>query len=49
MTIETLEKELAVILPAGFQIATDNQGQLMVYLGLRSDDNGELVPIEDDE
>jgi len=49
MNIEELEEALEEILPAGFQIETDNRGQLIIYTGLRQDDDGELVDFDDDD
>jgi hypothetical protein len=49
MNIEELEEALEDILPAGFQIETDNHGQLIIYTGLAQDDDGELVDFESDE
>jgi hypothetical protein len=49
MNIEELEEALEEILPAGFQIETDNHGQLIIYTGLSQDDDGELVDFEGEE
>lgn len=51
MNIEELEEALEDILPAGFQIDTDNHGQIIIYTGLQQDDDGELVDFvnEDEE
>lgn len=51
MNIEELEEALEDILPNGFQIETDNHGQIIIYTGLQQDDDGELVDFvqEDDE
>lgn len=52
MTLDDLEEALADILPAGFQVETDNHGQVIIYTGLSLDDDGELVdfePSDDDE
>ena len=51
MDIEDLEEALAAILPPGFQIETNDLGQLVVYTGLSQDEDGELVDYEgeDDE
>ena len=42
MNLDDLEEMLAEVLPAGFSIETDNHGQLIVYTGLRVDDDGEI-------
>lgn len=49
MNIEELEEALEDILPAGFQIETDNHGQLIIYTGLAQDDDGELIDFEGEE
>lgn len=51
MNIEELEEALEDILPNGFQIETDNHGQLLIYTRLSQDDDGELIDFvdEDDE
>ncbi len=49
MNIDELEEELANILPVGFQIETDNHGQLIIYTGLTQDEDGELSDFEPDE
>lgn len=49
MNIEDLEEALQEILPPGFQIDTDNKGQLIIQTGLRQDDDGELVDFEPDD
>lgn len=49
MNIEELEEALEDILPPGFQIETDNHGQIIIYTGLAQDDDGELVDFEGDE
>lgn len=49
MNIEELEEALDEVLPGGFQIETDNNGQIIVYTGLKQDDDGELVPFDTEE
>ncbi len=49
MNIEELEEALEEVLPNGFQIETDNHGQLIIYTGLRQDDDGELVDFVDED
>lgn len=48
-SLEELEEELGNILPRGFTIETDSQGQLIIHTGLSSDDDGELMEFESDE
>jgi hypothetical protein len=48
-TIEELEEALVDVLGDGFRIDEDNQGQLVIFTGLREDDDGELVEYIDDE
>lgn len=50
--LEELEEELENILPAGFRIETDANGEIVIRTGLRQDDDdGSLVEFdgEDDE
>lgn len=49
MNLEELEEALEEVLPNGFQIETDNHGQIIIYTGLRQDDDGELVDFEAEE
>lgn len=49
MNIEELEEALEDVLPNGFQIETDNHGQIIIYTGLRQDDDGELVDFVDED
>ena len=49
MNLEELEEALEEVFPNGFQIETDNHGQIIIYTGLRQDDDGELVDFEGDE
>lgn len=49
MNIEELEEALDELLPGGFSIETDNHGQIVVYTGLKQDDDGELLPFESEE
>ena len=46
---EALEEALADILPNGFEIDMDDDGQLIIYTGLTQDEDGDLVEFEDDE
>jgi hypothetical protein len=48
-SIEELEEALEDILPAGFQIETDKNGRVVVFLNYRENDDGELVPLDDEE
>jgi hypothetical protein len=53
MNIEELEEALDELFPGGFSIETDNNGQIIVYTGLKhaDTDDGELIPadLEEDE
>jgi hypothetical protein len=49
MNIEELEEALDELFPGGFSIETDNHGQVIVYTGLKQDEDGELLPIEIEE
>lgn len=52
MNIEDLEEALDELFPErNFSIETDNHGQIVIYTGLRQEDDGELVTfdLEEDE
>jgi hypothetical protein len=49
MNLEELEEALVDILPSGFHMGTDKQGQVIIYTALREEDDGELVDFEDEE
>lgn len=49
MDIETLEEALEDLLPSGFSIETNKHGELVIFTNLKSDDDGELIPLEDEE
>jgi hypothetical protein len=49
MTLEELEEALEEILPHGFEISTDDNGQLIIYTHLTQDDDGELMEFEGDD
>ncbi len=51
-TIEELEEALDDLFPdRNFSIETDNQGQIVIYTGLKQEDDGTLVvfDVEEDE
>lgn len=48
-TIEELEEALEDILPHGFHIELNSQGELIVHTCLSQDEDGELVPFDNDE
>lgn len=48
--LEELEEELENILPSGFRIETDNNGEIIIRTGLRQDDDdGSLVEFDGNE
>lgn len=50
MNIEDLEEALDELFPdRNFSIETDSHGQLVIYTGLKQEDDGELVPFEVEE
>ncbi len=49
MNLDELEEALAEILPADFHIDTDKHGEVIIFTGLRQDDDGELVGTDQDE
>lgn len=49
MTIEELEEALEEVFPSGFSIDTDSHGQLVIFTGLKEDEEGELIEMKEDE
>lgn len=49
MNIEELEEALDELFPAGFSIENDSRGQLVIYTGLKQDDEGELSAFDTEE
>lgn len=51
MNIEDLEEALDDLLPGGFSIETNSKGEVIIYTGLKQDEDGELAPmdVEEDE
>ncbi len=49
MDLESLTDELEAILPDGFHIDTDNNGQIVIYTGLMEDGDGDLVEFVEDD
>jgi hypothetical protein len=49
MNLDELEEALGEILSSAFHIEVDKRGQLVILTGLRKEDDGELVDIEEDE
>lgn len=48
--LEELEEELEGILPPGFRIETDTNGEIVIRTGLRQDDDdGSLVEFDGEE
>lgn len=50
MNLEELEEAIKdlEILP-GFEIGTDENGQIVIYTGMTEDEDGELLPMDEDE
>jgi len=48
-TMEDLEEALTDILGNGFQVDVDNEGQIIIYTGLRETDDGELEEFVSEE
>ena len=47
MDLRELEDALEEILPSGFQVSTNKQGQIVILTGLKEDeDSGDLVDFE---
>lgn len=49
ITLEDLEEALEELLPNGFEIDVDNNGQIIIYTGLAQDEDGDLIEYEGDE
>jgi hypothetical protein len=49
MTLEDLEEALEEILPNGFEIDIDSNGQIIIHTGLTQDEDGDLVEFKGDE
>ena len=49
LDLEELQEALEDILPSGFKIETDKNGQLVIYTGLSEDEDGGLVDFDSDE
>lgn len=52
MNIEDLEEALDELFPErNFSIETDKHGQVVIYTGLKQEEDGELIPmdVEEDE
>lgn len=49
MNLEDLEEALEEIFPNGFEIDTDEDGQIVICTGLMQDEDGDLVEFDPDE
>jgi hypothetical protein len=50
MNIDELEEMLTDILPVStFKVVAGKGGQIVIYTGLKQDDDGELVDLSDDD
>lgn len=47
MTLTDLEVSLKNFMPEPVEIITDDEGQVVIYTGLKIGDNNELIPIEE--
>lgn len=47
MDLDDLENALEELFPAGFELLTDKNGQLVVYTGLAQGDDGELIEMDE--
>jgi hypothetical protein len=47
--IEELEEALDDLFPGGFSIETNKQGELVIYTGLKQDEDGVLSAIDSEE
>lgn len=48
-TIEELEEALDDILPVGYSIETNKHGQVVIFTGLKQDEDGQLTTMETEE
>lgn len=48
MNLEDLEELLSDYLPGGFRFETNKKGEVIIYTGLRQDEDGELVDLKGD-
>lgn len=46
LTMEDLEEVLYNILPEGFEINTDNDGQVIIHTAMMEDEDGCLFPMD---
>jgi hypothetical protein len=46
MTLEDLQEALEEFFPNGFELSTDDEGQIIIYTGLMEDEDGDLVEFE---
>ncbi len=49
MNIEELEEALDELFPGGFSLETNKSGELVIYSGLKQDDDGELSALDSEE
>jgi hypothetical protein len=47
--IEELEEALDELFPGGFSIETNKHGELVIYSGLKQDEDGALSPLDSEE
>ena len=47
--IEELEEALDELFPGGFSIETNKHGELVIYSGLKQDEDGILSPLDSEE
>ena len=50
-SIEELEEALDDILPSGYSIETNSKGEVVIYTGMKQDEDGQLtaMDVEEDE
>lgn len=49
MTLEDLEEALEEVLPNGFEIDVDSNGQIIIFTGLMQDEDGDIVEFDGDD
>jgi len=49
ISLEDLETVLEDVLPGGFQIDTDDNGQIIIFTNLKEDEEGNLVTFDEED
>lgn len=49
MNIEELEEALSEVLSFGFEITTNKKGEVIILTGMKEDEDGELISLEEED